>query len=182
MGTCAILLKTGQKGWSGLPAKKKYTPKQLRVAIEEYFESITYIQPVQKLTDTGRVNSKGMPVMKYENVINERGEVIMERVYAVPPSVEGLCLCLGISRQTLHNWRNDTELGEKYIEVIDAAKLRIEAYLHGELNRRPKVAGIIFDLQCNYGWGGEKNDSGARKIEVSYVPLEETGEESEYSQ
>lgn len=166
-----------------MPREKKYTPKQLREAINAYFKSITYTQSAQKLVDTGRVNKNGMPVLKYEDCVNDLGEVIQERIYAVPPSIEGLCIHLGVSRQTLHNWRSDAKSGEKYSDIIDAAKLRIEAYLHEALNKRSKVAGIIFDLQCNYGWGADKKDSGAERCEVSFIPLPDgTGGSGDYDE
>lgn len=152
-----------------MPRGKKYTPARLRGAVKKYFESITYSEPVKVLYDTGRVNKQGMPVMAYRDAVNDRGEVIMQRVFAVPPSIEGLCLFLKISRQTLHNYRSDAQLGAEYSEIIDAAKLTIEAYLHRKLNEGGRVAGIIFDLECNFGWGREKTDGGKLDIEFTNI-------------
>lgn len=155
-----------------MPAKKKYTPKQLREAVEEYFASISATKPVKELVDSGRTNKSGMPVMEYRDATDDSGNVIYCRKFFVPPSIEGLCVFLGVTRQTLHNWRCDEKLGEKYSEILDKVRLLIEAYLHSQLDERPKVAGIIFDLQCNYGWGSEKNDPDAGRTEVSYIPLD----------
>lgn len=151
--------------------KKIYTEKSFFNTCENYFKSISALRPVQELYDTGRTNKKGLPVMAYRDVIKdsgkEAGKPLMQRVYFVPPSMLGLYLYLGVSKQTASNYRKQ---GGLYEEALEAAELKVEEYKARALSegiKRPQ--GIIFDLQCNHGWRAaeEKNESRNASIIIS---------------
>lgn len=145
--------------------QKKYTPKAFREACGAYFRRRSYETTVRSLEPTGRTNAKGLPVMDYVPVKNGDGELIKVLEYAAPPSVESLCVELGISRATFANYAQD----ERYKGACEAVKLRIEAYLHRQLNERQKgTDGIIFDLKVNHGWRDNADVDVDRKIEISF--------------
>ncbi len=121
----------------------RYTPEELRAALERYFESIC------RTVDAEDRNG--------EPLTNDRGEVIRRVQYVVPPSVSGLCLSLGIGKS---EWREylDAEKHPLHAKEAELAAERIEAYLEGELvTRGTGVQGLIFNLQNNYGYrrGGD---------------------------
>lgn len=61
--------------------------------------------------------------------------------------------------------------------MCDGVKLRIEEYLHRQLNQRIKgVEGVIFDLKVNHGWRECKEDSGAPSVNVTGPEAEEYSE------
>ncbi len=116
----------------------KYTPEELRAALERYFESICRTVDAE--------DRHGEPLT------NDRGEVIRRVQYVVPPSVSGLCLSLGIGKG---EWREylDAEKHPLHAKEAELAAERIEAYLEGELvTRGTGVQGLIFNLQNNYGY------------------------------
>lgn len=121
---------------------KKYTKKSLKEAIDGYFESISYTSHVRDAL--GRT------------ICNDSGEPIKMIVYAVAPSITGLCLHLGIDRSTWQNYC-DKKIHPEFHKITSEARAKIEAWLEQELNTREKnVQGIIFNLQNNYGWKDKK--------------------------
>jgi len=139
------------------------TPQALGNAVAKYFLKISKIEKITEPTpltdDEGRyiTNRKGDVVMAPRPVLNDKGEEMYHRIYIVPPSVSGLCLDLNISRKTWAKYCAE----DGYKDVCDQAKLRIEAYLTEQLNERKKnLAGIIFNLQNNYGWREKKDITG----------------------
>lgn len=124
----------------GRPRKYK-TPGQLRRAIEGYFGDISAVMTVTD--ELGKV------------VKNVNGEEITRLVYLVPPSIQSLCLHLGITERTWSNYSDDPMLEE----ICEDAKLRVKAYLMEQLNLRERPQGIIFNLQNNYEMR-EKRETG----------------------
>lgn len=117
---------------------KKYSDKAFEEAVAAYFKSISGMREAR--------NGIGQPIL------NDAGAPIMVRVYAVPPTISGLCLFLDIDRSTWQNY-GDAESEPKKATVVRSARARIEAYLEEQLLTREKsVQGIIFNLQNNYGW------------------------------
>lgn len=141
---------------------KKYTDKTFEEAVEQYFKSISGMRQAR--------NGLGQPIL------NDEGEPIMVRVYAVPPTISGLCLFLGIDRSTWQNY-GDTENEPKKAKAVMAARAKIEAYLEEQLLTREKsVQGIIFNLQNNYGWKNKTEvEIGAetRKSAIEHMSLSE---------
>lgn len=74
--------------------------------------------------------------------------------YHEAPTVNGLCLFLGINRRTWENYCSD----EKFSSVTERARMRMEAYCEQILLTREKgsLQGVIFNLQHNYGWKDKK--------------------------
>lgn len=137
------------------PPKKGYSPKELRDAVERYFASVCRTVAAE--------DRNGEPLL------NDSGEVIRRVQYVVPPSINGLCLFLGIGRAEWAGYR-DAEKDPELARVAELAEKRIEVYLESELvTRGSGVQGLIFNLQNNYGYrrGGD-----AAKGEVRRDPLE----------
>ena len=131
------------KGVSVLGAgrPKKMNKKTLASGVEKYFKSISRTITVKGLD--------GYPIL------NDDGEEMKVISYVVPPSIEALCLYIGIEDRT---WRNysDEEKHPDLAPITRYAKQRCQAYLVEQLNSREKVQGIIFNLQNNYGWREKK--------------------------
>lgn len=121
-----------KKNAGGRPLK--YTPDDFSKRINRYFNSISYYEDV--LNDAG------------EPAIDIDGEKIIKVVYATPPSILGMCLSIGINRETLLEYSNR----EQFSDTIKQAKAKVEQYLGDQLNRTTQVAGIIFNLKNNFGW------------------------------
>ena len=91
-------------------------------------------------------------IRKYENE-----KELMEKVEAyfneTPPKEQtraGLCVYLGISKNTFLNYHKGT-LGDKIAEVMDWACTRLENKYELDLNHKPNPTGPIFALK-QYGW------------------------------
>lgn len=67
-----------------------------------------------------------------------------------PPTVAGLALALGMTRETLNQYGRD----EEYSDTIKKAKQRIEVHLERRLYDGAP-AGTIFNLKNNFGWKDE---------------------------
>jgi hypothetical protein len=69
-----------------------------------------------------------------------------------PYTMSGLALSLGFSeRKSLLNYKKEPGY-EMYFEVLNKAKLRMEAQIEEYLMTKQSVAGIIFNAKNNYGF------------------------------
>jgi len=118
----------------GRPPKYK-TVEEMSDKIDDYFNSIT--------TTKDKLDEAGNP--EYDNAGNE----IRIVEYFIPPSILGMCLYLGIDRDTLNEVYYKKE---EFVGTIKRAKAKVEQYLADQLNRTTQVAGIIFNLKNNFGW------------------------------
>ena len=129
--------------------RRKYeTAKAFEKAVKLYFSGISQIVPLKVDVLVGYTNS-GKKKYKLEPITDDDGKMVMTYRYFKPPSVTGLCLHLGMSREALR------EYGERegYGEAVRLAKLRIEDYLAEELMMRTSsVEGVKFNLSHNFGW------------------------------
>lgn len=125
----------------------KYKAKELEEKVTEYFDSISIWKPATERYATGELTNKGKPVYAEREIRNVRGETVMVLSYIVPPSVEALCIFLGISYKTWENYAKR----KGYDAVCESAKLRIKAYLMKESIIRDNPQGILFQLEANYG-------------------------------
>lgn len=100
-----------------------------------------------------------------------------------PYTVTGLCLFLGVSRQTLINYENENrtfinmsedEIRE-FVDTVKMAKLRIENYAERQLFNAKNPAGIIFNLKNNFNWVDKQEISST--IEQKTNPLEQLSKE-----
>jgi len=62
----------------------------------------------------------------------------------------GLCVYLGITKETLNNYRNGTQ-GDEMAQVVLWAYTRLENKYELDLNYKPNPTGPIFALK-QYGW------------------------------
>lgn len=165
--------------------KKKYqTAAVLKKAVDAYWNSISYEEPAVICTPTGEVDEKGR--IKYDTkmlTINEDGSVNLDGTgkpktvtkYLEPPSAAGLCIFLGISKETWSEYARD----EKLAPVCARFKLRLESYLLGRLNseKGKNVQGIIFNLKNNYGYADKVEHSGETALKIAMDPeVEELAE------
>ena len=108
------------------------TPRALKSGVETYFASISYVETA--LTEKGEI------------IRNQLGEPIEYVVYAVPPTIQGLSLFLGIDERTWRNYREQT-----WAEAICAdAETRIKAWRTGETSVREKTQGLQFLLKNDH--------------------------------
>ena len=125
-------------------------------AVKAYFDAITLVRAAKEWVDTGKRAINGRIIYEERVICGEDGNPIYRTVYLRPPTVTGLCLALGISRDTWENYFDAAKYPD-YVEIAKAAKLRMEAYLEEQLITREKsLQGIIFNLQNNYGWRERK--------------------------
>lgn len=124
--------------------KKYKSVAEFSDAVESYFSGITYTESARK-PDTW-VSGKYVPG---DEIIGDNGKPIEIKRYAVPPSITELQCYLGISRQT---WSMYAQR-EGYKDVIELARMRVEAYLSQQLVLMGRdCKGIIFSLENNFGY------------------------------
>lgn len=138
---------------------KKYTGKALSKAVERYFDSITREIAITEKVDNGKRDSYGHVIYDTVPVKNKLGEVAKATEYLVPPTLEALCLYLGIVSSTWARWRDKDKYPEfqKIIELVDE---RIVGWLKEQVVTRDKVTGVVWALQVNYGCGKQDNKLG----------------------
>ena len=134
--------------------KKYKSVAEFSDAVESYFSGITYTENARK-PDTW-ISGKYVPG---DEIIGNDGKPIEIKRYAVPPSITELQCYLGISRQT---WSMYAQR-EGYRDVIEIARMRVEAYLTQQLVLMGRdCKGIIFSLENNFGYADRektKSDS-----------------------
>jgi hypothetical protein len=147
---------------------RKYTAAALRKAVEEYFDGISREVPATVMVDSGERDKFGHVVYRPERVKNKRGEEVMLTEYITPPTIGGLCLHLGITRETWAKYSDAPGLSD----TTSRAKGRIRAYLECELLTRKDsgVKGIMFDLENNHGMRERVDHSGVGAIKIEIAP------------
>lgn len=80
--------------------KKYRSDKALREAVEGYFAGISRTVDVMEERKTGELDKFGHFVKEWVPVCNDRGEVVRAREFVIPPTADGLCAHLEISRET----------------------------------------------------------------------------------
>ena len=134
---------------------KKYTSAAaLGKAVEGYFESISYRTRMKVETEDG---ARELRVTEW----------------AGRPSVAGLCLHLGISKETWNQYDKDPRLRR----VTGEARLRMEEYWTGRLDGKG-AHGARFVLTNNFGSSGWKEKVDVNETRVG-LSLEEYLEQLE---
>lgn len=128
--------------------------------------------------------SHGAPPRKVDNVSMLQGKIdtwLQEcKDKDIPPTRTGLCLMLGISKDTLSRYLADTETtsttyqadpisGKLHpITVADVLKRAIMAIEHAleirMLTAKSNVAGVIFDLKNNHGYADKIEQNSTQTI------------------
>ena len=151
---------------------KKYTAAGLKKAVEDYFASICYVEPVVRQvpvvikTDekTGAVyyqtDSYGHIMYREEPVCDLLGREMQQMIYVSPPSIYGLCLHLGIDRATFDRYgkaeakdqadKKQVREAEEFCNVVAQARGRICAYLEAATEGKGGK-GAQFKLERIYG-------------------------------
>ena len=138
MAEASIQETPNEKHPGGRPLKFK-TVEELDQAINAYFD-LCDPHTEQRLVEAG-VNDRG------ETIFNKRAVLTEQKPY----TVSGLALALGVTRQTLLNYRDR----EEYFDSIARAVQRCEAYAESQLYG-PFANGAKFNLINNYR--GEHQD------------------------
>lgn len=143
--------------------EKIYNAETLPRAINKYFTSISRTVTAMEKYATGEKDADGHVIYGERKIENDAGKPIKYRQYIIAPSMSGLCLHLGISRDTWSAYARSDDLGL----ICQRAKERVEAYLEQELIMRPgKTRGIEFNLSQNFDWKDKKEISfGAGAVE-----------------
>jgi hypothetical protein len=111
---------------------KEYDAKKLKKGVEKYFGSISYVATAKDISG--------------EVIQNQLGKPIEYVAYAIPPTLEGLSLFLGIDSRTWRNYR-----GEQWAADICAdAEERIRAWRVGQTSMRDKTQGLQFLLKNDH--------------------------------
>lgn len=137
--------------------EKEYTPERLEKAAWKYLNSISRYRAVTERVPTGERDDKGRMIYEEAPVYNKTGDKVIISEYVEPPTVGGLCAALNISRQTWTLYANH-ELRPEYTDVTEAIRAELLAWNERELLTRPgpDIKGIVFNLQNNYGYTGDK--------------------------
>ena len=146
---------------------KKYKAAAFRRGCEAYFASISYRipltrnEPVMNEDGTPKLDAYGHATYKPVQVRTADGKDAWETCWTEPPSIQGLCLHLGIDASTFSRYqKTDPEDpdGGKIAEAAKLAKARVEAYLISRLEDKSAANGTKFNLQHNFGWMDKKQE------------------------
>lgn len=149
---------------------KKYTAAAFSRGCKAYFASISYQRPVTRpemiLDDDGLplLDDYGHTRYKQVPVITADGKEAWETCWIEPPSIQGLCLYLGIDASTFSRYQKpdpEDPDSEKLAEAAKMAKARVEAYLISRLEDKGAANGTKFNLQHNFGWMEKKQEDPA---------------------
>ena len=140
---------------------KKYTANTLKKAVNAYFDSITRELELTERVDTGKRDRQGHSIFETKPITNKLGQAVRVTEYVVPPSVKDLCDFLGVNRSTWADYAK-ADRHPEFGDIVQEAHERMRAWNERELLTREgkNVRGIIFNLQCNYGYGEKYNLSG----------------------
>lgn len=129
------------------------TAEALEKAVDAYFRRISYPAPAVVATPTGEVDEQGRVKWATRMLTTQKagmGDPVLVTKWLEPPSVAGLCLALGISRDTW--WRYAKK--PAYREAAERARLRMEAYWVAKLESKANK-GAAFALENAFGWKGD---------------------------
>lgn len=133
--------------------KKKHTAASLKRGVAAYWKKISYDRAVV-IEELGEEDGK---VIEKSVIARDKdGNTITRRHWLQTPSLAGLCLHLGISRDTWSEYGRDPEMGP----IVQEARLVVEDYWSNELGNDSK--GARFALEANMGW----NDRWTAKREI----------------
>lgn len=135
-----------------MPRFKKYrTAAALQKGVDAYFDAISYEENVTVRVPTQQRDKDGHVIYEDKPVIARNGRQAVRTMWTEPPSIAGLCLSLGICRDTWAAYAKD----EVFSDTVTRARGRVEAYLVGRLETKG-ARGVIFNLQENFGWKERK--------------------------
>lgn len=127
-------------------------PEEVRQAVEDYFEGLWKIRTITTTVD-GQKQTHEEPFM-------------------FPPTMAGLGLALGLSRQSLLAYgRGDGTRDRRIVSIIAGAKARIAEFAEQALYTRDGGRGAQFALAVNHRYGREDEAStGAESFVQNIIP------------
>lgn len=143
----------------GQPKKYK-TARALERAVDGYFASISYDEPIftrgepvmrydeKQGADVPVLDSYGHRVYKEQPVMTADGEQMTRTIWVETPSIDAMCLAIGIFPE---NWE-EFEKQESFSGVTARARGRILAYMQERLDSGKGTNGAKFRLECMHGW------------------------------
>ena len=135
---------------AGRPALYQ-TPEQLRAAVDRYFESCAGV-PV--------FTPDGLPVLTKTGAQKMAGEI--------PPTISGLSLALGFKDR--HTFTEQRKRGAAFLEIVQYARLRCEAYTEARLYDPDSFRGAAFVLHSCFGWGRAADPAALPEVHVIVKP------------
>lgn len=126
----------------GRPVKYR-SPEQMQVIIDQYFEDCLYNRRQAIRPDA-----------------EPRGTITDD----LHPTVTGLGLVLGLTRQSLINY----EVKPEFLDTIKKAKAQVEAYAEQRLFY-PNAVGTIFNLKNNFHWKDKTEQELSGSIDVNQL-------------
>jgi hypothetical protein len=166
-----IMIKNGAAGKQEgtMPKPKSYTPEELEIGCNKYFNSITLTKPVFEKVIVGfEDEEKKKPIFDDVQVVNNEGEQVYTTCWYSKPTILGLCEHLKIDRKTLLNY----ERNDEYFHTVKMAKERIEQFLENELFREQgQVTGVIFNLKNNFGWKDKQETEHSGEINIPQIVI-----------
>jgi hypothetical protein len=148
----------------GRPKKFK-SVAELDKAIQYYFNSITKSSLAFDTIINGYEDEeKKKPIYEQIPRLNNANEQIERMEYLEIPSITGLCLSVGLTRETWSQYSKQ----KAFSDSIKRAKATIEKYNIEQLYV-PKIAtGVIFNLKNNFEWRDQQdlNHSGSLSVQI----------------
>ena len=151
----------------GFGRPRKYEKlEEFEIEVEKYFDSIKITSPLtENIIDGYEDAEKKKPIFIKVPVVNDAGEQVYTKKYVEIPTITGLCVFLGITRETLMNY----EKREDFFGTIKIAKLIIENYAENELFKDKGHVGVIFNLKNNFGWKDKQEISHEGEMSVAII-------------
>ena len=126
------------------------TPEELQAAVDRYFESCK---------GTPVFGADGLPVTTRTGAQKMAGEI--------PPTISGLSLALGFKDR--HTFTEQGKRSAAFLEVVNIARLRVEAHNEARLFDPASYRGAAFILQACFGWGKEKEPETPPAVAVNVI-------------
>lgn len=80
------------------------------------------------------------------------------------PTITGLALALGMSRQALLDYSEKDE----FVDTVKKAKARVEEFVENRLYD-PNATGCIFNLKNNFGWKDKSETEHSGGIDITKI-------------
>lgn len=155
--------------------KRKYTAKGFEKAVESYFAGISYEEPAVVAAPTGEVDEKGQVKWAMRLVTGADGKPLSVRRWLKAPSMAGLRLALGISKES---WSNYGEYPETR-ETVERARAIMEDYWNSRLDGKGSN-GAKFALSACYGWSEKHSVEVSGGVEDYLKKMGEQGQVQEF--
>lgn len=128
--------------------RKYETPAAFQNAVNRYFASISRVVLLTEEQDTGEKDENGHKIIEKVPVMNQAGKQAEILEYLQKPSLTGLCMALGIVKDTWYEYASR----EAYADICKMTMNAIEQYYEERLGSGKGDMGVKFVLEHNFGW------------------------------